>query len=391
MPSDPTISILIPVHNGERYIAQAIESALGQAETSLELIVVDDASTDRTAEIVEAYGPRLTYFRLEKQPSSIAAMNFGLKIARGRYVSVLHHDDYYLPGKLQRQLDLMEADPAIGLSYSAQWFVGPVGEPLVLLRSPLRHTDYVVDGVDELHHLAVQNYLNFCNVIVRRSALEAVAPFDDRLYLSAEWAPWFQIALRHRIAYVDQPLVCYRIHPNAQTFSRSEEPDEWRRQAVAVTDFMYSDPMIPPSVASRRGLTEASISLSVFLLSLFRRRWGLAVQSLRRVVAAAGPQGLPSLINSSVIVPRLIARSRLLLSLDLRHKSGILLQPHAGSVAALRCPRCSSFSGYALRCSRRGGRRSIWSTRMRCLACGAKWQTNRAGALARDQAIEPGL
>ncbi len=128
--------------------------------------MVDDASTDRTAEIAQSY-EGVNIRLLEKQRSHIAVMNVGLEMIRGEYVYILHHDDFLLPGKLRRHVELMAADPRIGLSYSALWFVGPGGKPLGKLRSRVSRTDYVVDGSVELRYEAVQTHLHFGNVLLR--------------------------------------------------------------------------------------------------------------------------------------------------------------------------------------------------------------------------------
>ena len=115
--SRPTASVVLPVFNGEACIGRAARSVLGQTISDLELIVVDDGSTDRTNEVVSRYSePRLEFIRLEKNSGPAAARNAGVSRARGDYIAFLDSDDEWLPTKLERQLELIVASPpAIGI------------------------------------------------------------------------------------------------------------------------------------------------------------------------------------------------------------------------------------------------------------------------------------
>jgi len=366
----PLVSVVIPLHNGQRYVRQAIESALDQGVAPLEVIVVDDASTDGSPGTVRRYGERVRYIRVEKQPSSMATTNVGLETAAGKYIAVLHQDDYFLPGKLLRHVAQMERDPSIGFAYSGQWFVGPRGEPLSKLRSPLRRGDYVVDGVVEMRHLAVQNFLNFCNVVVRRSAMQQVGLLHDQLWVIADWGMWLRLALRNRVAYIDELLVCYRIHGGAQTLTRTQQPQEWERQVRIVIDELFAEPDLPRAVRERRPLTEASLQLSVALLSGLRRDWREAWHSGRSVVRLVGWRQMPGFVHSSSVVPRLLPRAKVI---RLQHAEDSSTM--AGDPELLRCAHCGAIAGYPASAARSNGTAPAGQRglRMRCLACGFSW------------------
>jgi len=374
---EPLVSVVLPIHNGEEYLSQAIESVLGQDVERLELIVVDDASSDSSARIARGYGDRLRYLRVPKQPTSIATTNVGMSAARGRYLCVTHQDDYLLPGKLRRHVELMERDPDIGFSYSAQWFVGPRGEPLKKLRSPLREGDYIVAGTEELRHLAVQNFLNYCNVVMRRTAYEAAGPFDEPLWVSADWGLWLRMALRYRVGYIDDLLVCYRLHPAAQTIARTQDADDWRTQALAAVDAFYATPGLPADVRSRQELTEASVDLTVGLLDAIHGRAAPAVTALRQVVRRVGWGALPGLVHSAVIVPRAASRARMVLDERVWHprpawSDGVAFE-RRGEV--LTCPRCDAVAAYEpFLASRSRKAASGGPVRLRCLVCGYRWE-----------------
>jgi glycosyltransferase involved in cell wall biosynthesis len=134
----PLITVIIGAYNAERYLAEAIDSVLAQTHPSIELIVVDDGSTDRTGEIAEAYGASLRCIRQENGGMA-AARNRAVPEARGSYLSFLDSDDRFPPDKLRSQLALFEADPELDIVYGhVTEFLSPDldAEALALLREP---------------------------------------------------------------------------------------------------------------------------------------------------------------------------------------------------------------------------------------------------------------
>ncbi len=125
MTSRPLVSVIIPVYNGERYLAEAIDSAIAQDYRPLEILVIDDGSTDGSARIARSYGPPVTC--LTKAHSGLAATrNFGVAVARGELLAFLDSDDVWLPGKLTRQVQALLADPGQdGVFGRMEQFVSP--------------------------------------------------------------------------------------------------------------------------------------------------------------------------------------------------------------------------------------------------------------------------
>ena len=116
----PLVSVLIDTYNYGCYVEEAIESALGQDFPAVEreILVVDDGSTDDTAERVRKFGGAITYFR-KPNGGQASAFNFGLRHTRGKYVAFLDADDYWLPGKLSRTVEEFERNPEAGMVYHA--------------------------------------------------------------------------------------------------------------------------------------------------------------------------------------------------------------------------------------------------------------------------------
>lgn len=114
--NEPLVSIIIPVYNGDRYLAEAIESALAQSYRAVEVIVVDDGSTDRSAAIAGSFGSGIRYV-LQPHSGCGAARNRGVKVARGEFLAFLDADDLWLEDKLVRQMDALKHDPELNMVF----------------------------------------------------------------------------------------------------------------------------------------------------------------------------------------------------------------------------------------------------------------------------------
>jgi glycosyltransferase involved in cell wall biosynthesis len=204
---EPLLSVVMPVFNERGTVLQTIAAVRASPVESLELIVVDDGSTDGTAEVVRSFGDRV---RLIAGPAAGAypARNAGLRAARGELVAFIDSDDAWLPDKLARQVPLMR--PGISLVYGDAIHVGtpqdgapPIGGTS-FASPPCRGR--VADA------FAWCNFVPTCTVLARRSALEAVGGFSEAQLLSADYLAWFRIALRGELDFVDAPVADYTVH-----------------------------------------------------------------------------------------------------------------------------------------------------------------------------------
>lgn len=122
----PLVSVVMPVYNTERYVGEAIESVLAQADVSVELIVIDDGSTDGTREVLRSYGDRIKLVESDANSGIGAARNRGIAIARGEFLAFMDADDIWRSEKLSKQLAQFEADPDLDISFTMmQCFLSP--------------------------------------------------------------------------------------------------------------------------------------------------------------------------------------------------------------------------------------------------------------------------
>ena len=200
------VSAVTPTYNRARYLPQALDSALAQGFDGLEVVVVDDGSTDGTPGVCAGYGDRIRCRRRENAGQS-AAWNLCLEMARGEYVAFLDSDDAWLPGKLARQVPLLDADPGAALLYAEVRYVDGDGREIPGARRPRRTPSGRVLG-----DLLADNFLRTPTVIARRSALLEAGGFRPGLVHGNDWDMWLRVATRHRVLFDPTPSALYRLH-----------------------------------------------------------------------------------------------------------------------------------------------------------------------------------
>ncbi|MDQ3685332.1 MAG: glycosyltransferase, partial [Acidobacteriota bacterium] len=110
----PLVSIIVPVFNGEKYVRESLDSIVGQTYPHLEILVMDDASTDATPGIIAGYGDRVTSYRQPRNRGQFQNVNDGIGMARGEYIAVYHADDVYEPRIVEREVDFLERHTEAG-------------------------------------------------------------------------------------------------------------------------------------------------------------------------------------------------------------------------------------------------------------------------------------
>ncbi|HKB04906.1 MAG TPA: glycosyltransferase [Gemmataceae bacterium] len=199
----PVVSVVVATRNYGRYLAGALRSVLDQTWPDLEVVVIDDGSTDDTPEAVRPFltDPRVRYHRTDGLGQS-RAKNLGIQLSRAPLVAFLDGDDEWLPTKVERQLPMFD-NPAVGVVYSRRTVIDADGHDLPTPAGALVRGQVYDD-------LLVRNPVCFSSVVVRRSVFDAVGPFDPALPLSIDYDLWLRVARHFEFDYVDEPLVRYR-------------------------------------------------------------------------------------------------------------------------------------------------------------------------------------
>lgn len=227
MSGSPLVSIIIPVYNGSDYLADAIDSALAQTYSKIEIIVVDDGSLDdgATAAIAARYGQRIRYVHQENGGVA-AALNRGIAEMRGAYFSWLSHDDIYLPDKVERQVNIARTfgGPCVVIGNFQQiWQDGALGP---------EYSPHLINlggrPLDAIFHSAI----NGCALLIAKEAFSICGLFDTGLPTTQDYDLWFRMAHRVPFLYCPHIGVRQRIHPN-QGSQQSGHLDEVERMFIA--------------------------------------------------------------------------------------------------------------------------------------------------------------
>jgi len=222
----PTVSVVMPAHNAEAYVASAVASVLRQSFSDFELIVVDDASTDSTAAVVKSFGDqRVQCVQMSRRTGPAGARNRGLALAHGRFVAFLDADDLAYPHRLATQAAYMDAHPDTALLGAGYDVIDASGGVLATLTNP--------SGT-----AAVRLRMLFDNVIATslafgsRDALLAAGPFDESLAVGEDHDMWARVASRYPIARLAAVLGAYREHAGGTYRAASAEAETVRCSVV---------------------------------------------------------------------------------------------------------------------------------------------------------------
>ena len=210
------VSVVMPVYNGERFLAGAIESILRQTFTDLEFIIVDDGSTDGSAALIQEYAERdsrIRFLRLAENKGVAVARNTGVARATGKYLTAMDSDDVSLPQRLEKQAAFLDAHPDIGAVGVSHVVCDENLNPRVSQRLPARHHAIV------LHHtLYTRSAMKCANVMLRREYFDIEPLYDPGIAYCIDVELFMRLSSEKKIRFANltEQLYLYRRHENTQ-------------------------------------------------------------------------------------------------------------------------------------------------------------------------------
>ena len=205
------ISVAIAAYNAADYLREAIQSVLAQTLPPYEIVVVDDGSTDDTAQVCRSFGERVRYFYRENDGTAgIGARWQSINEAKGDWIAVLDHDDRWLPRKLERQCEAVKTFPETGVVFTKYRNIDDHGNPLDPTSAPAATGQMrQYNSHDALHHLLRSNpYCPSSALILRRALIDDGPPSNTSC---GDWSDWFRITRRYSMTVVDEYLTEYRV------------------------------------------------------------------------------------------------------------------------------------------------------------------------------------
>lgn len=321
----PAISVVMPMYNVERYIGEAIQSVLDQDFEDFELIVINDASTDRSSDICHSFkDPRIRVIA-QRNRGLAGARNTGIAAATGRFIAFLDSDDRWHPSKLGLHFIHLRANPDIDVSYSGSRFINEAGQPLKLAMRPK------LEGVTPAHIIKRNPIGNGSVPVIRRSALDQVAfphpeePdrmcwFDESFRQSEDIEMWLRLAAGAgcRFEGISGLLTEYRVASGGLSANIARQYDSWQRAIEKTATYA------PEFVERHRGAAEAyqlrylarravQLGDGAFALSLIRQAFAKNLlivieeprKSLSTALAALAARWLPPRAFATVAQMRL--------------------------------------------------------------------------------------
>jgi hypothetical protein len=253
----PKVSVVMSVFNGERFLREAVESILEQSYRSFEFIIIDDGSTDGTAQILEEFAQkdrRIRYYPQENR-GLIDALNRGCRLARADFLARMDADDISLPGRLQWQVDFLEAHPGIGMVGGAAEFIDGSGEHICVAPHPV--TDEEIRRA-----LPDGNVFWHPSILLRRSVFLSVGGYRN-LKLAEDYDLWLRIAEQSQVANLKEVILKYRVHPGQVSVTSCHEQavSTWMaRAAASLRKSGKPDPFVKGQAITQALLEELNIT-----------------------------------------------------------------------------------------------------------------------------------
>lgn len=209
MLDQPLVSIVIPVFNGEDFLEEAIQSAINQTYSNIEILVINDGSTDRTEEIAKKYKKQIRYFY--KENGGVAsALNLGIKEMKGEYFSWLSHDDYYAPLKIELEIEAIQKQ---GDRRSVVYCNYNLLDQKTGAFSTYKIEDYYSEKARTNGILMlIQRMIGGCTLLIHASCFEKAGVFNEQLKTTQDYDMWFRIFRGIKLIHIPQALVVTRIH-----------------------------------------------------------------------------------------------------------------------------------------------------------------------------------
>jgi glycosyltransferase involved in cell wall biosynthesis len=244
MAETPLVSVVIPAYNAGRFVADAVRSVLAQTYTNVEVVVIDDGSTDDTRQVMEQFAgdPRVRYHH---QPNAgvSSARNSGIQMARGEFIGLCDADDLWMPNKLELQLPCFSGRPELGVVYCKPLHVDINDQPLESYQTD-RYSGKISDK------LLLGNFVTGSTSLIRKECFDAVGFYDTSLKTCEDYDLWLRISTKYEFFYLDQATYRYRQWDGQVSVSRNEP--QFYEDAIRVKRaFLAANPgLARPSLVS---------------------------------------------------------------------------------------------------------------------------------------------
>lgn len=205
------VSIIISCYNHGKYLKFCINSILSQTFKDFEIILINDGSTDDTVQIAKSFkDKRLRFFNHKKNIGAIKRTNEGLKRATGGYINLFSADDGMLPKNLEKKARILEKSPEVGFVFSEMKVID--GDGKFIRDTNFRKSKSYVNKNDYYEFLSYGSFIHTASMLTKASCYKKIGFYDEEIPLGAEWYNQINLCKNYKSAYINEPLVFFRMH-----------------------------------------------------------------------------------------------------------------------------------------------------------------------------------
>jgi len=306
----PWLTVVMPLHNGAHFLEETLSSLLSGQMEGVEVIAIDSSDDYSCTQIINRFRNRLNiayYYRPDLKPWP-AKTNEAVRMARGQFISMLHQDDLWLPGRAAILHDAIKSYPAMAVHLSPAYIVNESSKRLGLWRCPLSKMA-VWQEQDLLERLLVQNFVAIPAPAIRRECWTAIGGMDEDLWYTADWDVYLKLSAQGDFVYEAQPTTAFRIHASSLTIIGSRDTNNFGSQMMKVLD-RHGGRLQSRQAPLTLKLARASIAINTALAAGINGKAGYFLHAIGHVSKMWPHQFLKYMAYSRLadrVVPRLRA------------------------------------------------------------------------------------
>lgn len=309
MSNKPLLSVVMPIHEGAKWIAATLDSLVSEPTENIEIIAIDSSSNDVTSAIVRQYKPQLPIHLLIRQDLVPwqTKTNLGVQLAKGDYCCILHQDDLWLPRRMDAVRRWLKLAPNCVLHLAPTAIVDSRGRHVGNWRCPLPVGPILTENL-LIERLLVQNFISVPAPVFRRDAWLSCGGMDERLWYTPDWDIWLKLAVAGPVMYHEEYTTGFRVHGSSLTISGSRDRHEFQSQMEIVLARHIG--RIPISIRGRvERAARASINVNVSLAAASAGNLNMLLPAVAKLLSL-GPVGMGRYLRDSRLLERLIPRLR---------------------------------------------------------------------------------
>ncbi len=272
--SEPLVSIIVPMFNAETYISEALDSILRQSYKNIEIIVVDDGSTDVSNQVVLSYGNKVKYIYQKNSGGGSIPRNCGVSHSLGEFITFFDADDIMLPGKIERQVDFLKQHLNISVVLMDYVNFNEFGvfdkshfKTCSILSTKLhaRTSDSIILATDEARMiLAIENYTSANSPLIKRDVINSIGLFDEDLKASEDFDLMYRISMNYEVGIINAIGFKRRLHNHNQSWNTVKILNNMIRSREKAINFEKNS-LIRKSL--KKQLSNFNIALSDYYIS----------------------------------------------------------------------------------------------------------------------------